>query len=143
MQTTSGVDNHDIETLGGGFAHRATCARHRVEIAGGSKTRTPAFPATTFNCAIAAGRLTSVETSSGCLPCPASHFANLPAVVVLPAPCRPSSRTTRGRFCALREAALRIAKQGQHLVAHDLDDLLRRREARELFGPSPGHEPGR
>ena len=97
----------------------------------GSCTRTAAFCATTFSCWIAAGRLTSVETSSGCRPCFASHFASLPAVVVLPAPCSPSSRMTRGRLVVGRQPAFGVAEQRHHLVADDLDDLLRRRQAAE------------
>ena len=46
---------------------------------------------TTCNCVIAAGRYTSAATSIGCLPCLRRYTANLPAVVVLPAPCKPTS----------------------------------------------------
>ena len=101
----------------------------------GSCTRTPAFCPTTFSCWIAAGRLTSVETSSGWRPCFVSHIASLPAVVVLPAPCSPSSRMTRGRLRGRLQAALGVAEQRDHLVADDLDDLLRRREAAEHVLP--------
>ena len=97
----------------------------------GSYTRTPAFWPTTFSCWMAAGRLTSVDTSSGCRPCLVSHFASLPAVVVLPAPCSPSSRTTRGRLLVGWQPAFGVAEERQHLVADDLDDLLRRRQAAE------------
>ena len=97
----------------------------------GSCTRTPACSPTTDNCWIAAGRRTSVDTSSGCRPCFVSHFASLPAVVVLPEPCRPSISMTRGRSRRRRQPALRVAEQRQHLVADDLDDLLRRRQALE------------
>ena len=62
----------------------------------GSCTRTPACLPTTYNCSIAAGRRTSVDTSSGWRPCFASQRPSLPEVVVLPDPCRPSSRMTRG-----------------------------------------------
>ena len=65
--------------------------------------------------------------------CPASPATSpsLPVVVVLPEPCRPSSRITRGRACDARQAALRVAEERQHLVADDPDDLLRRRQALE------------
>ena len=62
----------------------------------GSCTRTPACFATTDSCSIAAGRRTSVETRIGCFPCFASHRPSFPDVVVLPDPCRPSRRMTRG-----------------------------------------------
>ena len=62
----------------------------------GSCTRTPTCSASTDNCWIAAGRRTSVETSIGWRPCFCSHRASFADVVVLPEPCRPSIRTTRG-----------------------------------------------
>ena len=46
---------------------------------------------------MAAGRRTSVDTVTGCLPWRVSHIASLPEVVVLPEPWSPSSRITRGR----------------------------------------------
>ncbi|MGC4080545.1 MAG: hypothetical protein QM736_00105 [Vicinamibacterales bacterium] len=55
----------------------------------------------------------------------------MPAVVVLPAPCRPSSRMTRGLLAALGQPALRIAEEREHLVADDFHDLLRGRQALE------------
>ena len=62
-----------------------------------------------------------------------SQRPSFPAVVVLPEPWRPSSITTRGDFCVWRQPALRIAEEREHLVAHDADDVLRRREAAEHF----------
>ena len=48
------------------------------------------------SCSMAAGRRTSVETTTGWRPWRASIRASLPVVVVLPEPCRPSMRMTRG-----------------------------------------------
>ena len=112
------------------FGERALRARDRIHLAG-RVVHAHARPAcaTTVSCWIAAGRLTSVETSSGCLPCFASHFASLPAVVVLPEPCSPSSRITRGRCCVGGRPPFGVAEERQHLVADDPDDLLRRRQA--------------
>ena len=80
---------------------------------------------------MAAGRRTSVETSIGCRPCFVSHRPSFPAVVVLPEPCSPSSRMTRGCACDGGSPPGRVAEERQHLVAHDADDLLRRRQALE------------
>ncbi len=63
---------------------------------GGSCTRTPTCLPSTDNCSMAAGRRTSVDTSIGCRPCDVSHRASLADVVVLPDPCSPSIKTTRG-----------------------------------------------
>src|SRR5688572_24322807 len=71
-------------------------ARATGSIVSGWYTATPACPDTTSNCWMAAGRRTSVDTVTGCLPCLVSHRASLPVVVVLPDPWRPRSRTTRG-----------------------------------------------
>ena len=91
----------------------------------GSCTRTPACCATIASCWIAAGRRTSVETTIGWRPCFASHFASLPVVVVLPEPCSPSIKITRGRADGFLQPALRVAEQREQLIANDLDDLLR------------------
>ena len=82
---------------------------------------------------MAAGRRTSVDTSSGCRPCFVSHFPSFADVVVLPEPWSPSSMMTRGRSRGRRQAALRVAEQRQHLVAHDAHDLLVRRQAAKDF----------
>ena len=89
----------------------------------------PDLLASTDNCSIAAGRRTSVDTSIGWRPCFCSHFASFADVVVLPEPCRPSISMTRGDARRRRQAARRLAEQREHLVAHDADDLLRRRQA--------------
>ena len=66
VQTTRGVDNHDVEPavlrLGQRAGRRAPPDR---VCPAGSCTRTPACLPTTESCSIAAGRRTSVETSSG------------------------------------------------------------------------------
>ena len=62
----------------------------------GSCTRTPASLPTTFNCSMAAGRRTSVDTMMGWRPCFVSQSPSFPAVVVFPDPWRPSRRMTRG-----------------------------------------------
>ena len=56
----------------------------------------PTAFATCANCSRAAGRYTSVETTSGRCPCCTSHFASLPVVVVLPDPCKPTIIHTEG-----------------------------------------------
>ena len=84
---------------------------------------------------MAAGRRTSVDTSSGWRPCRVSHVPSFPAVVVLPEPWRPSSRITRGDFDRGLQPARRVAEQRDHLVAHDPHDLLRRREAAQHVLP--------
>ena len=119
-----------------GFGHRALRARDRIQLAGRivHPHRRPSAP-TTFSCWIAAGRLTSVETSSGCRPCFVSHFASLPAVVVLPAPCRPEQQDDARPLARRLQPAFGVAEEREHLVADDLDDLLRRREAAEHVLP--------
>ena len=64
----------------------------------GSCTRRPVCRPSTLSCSMAAGRRTSVDTSSACRPCRVSQRPSLPLVVVLPEPCRPSISTTRGRW---------------------------------------------
>ena len=77
----------------------APFARAATPVPGsGSCTRTPASRASTPNCSMAAGRRTSVDTTSACRPCRSSHLASLTVVVVFPAPCSPSSSTTCGRW---------------------------------------------
>ena len=92
---------------------------------------TPACFATTDNCSIAAGRRTSVDTSSGCRPCFASHRPSLPDVVVLPgtlqAKKKDDPRSLRGRG----KTTCGIAEEPEHLVADDADDLLGRCQALE------------
>ena len=56
---------------------------------------------TTCNWVIAAGRYTSAATSIGCLPCLRKYTASLPAVVVLPAPCKPTSMMIVGGLEAI------------------------------------------
>ncbi len=60
----------------------------------------PTALATCASCSRAAGRYTSVDTTSGRCPCSASHFANFPVVVVLPEPCKPTIIHTEGGFDA-------------------------------------------
>ena len=57
------------------------------------------------SCSTAAARWRSPATSSGWRPRAASRLASLPAVVVLPEPCRPQSRITAGRPVELELAA--------------------------------------
>ncbi len=90
----------------------------------GSCTRTPALPATTDSCSMAAGRRTSVETTSGYRPCFASIRASLPVVVVLPEPCRPSMRMTFGSGPPVVSPPLASPNSAEQLIADDLDDLL-------------------
>ena len=59
-------------------------------------TLTPACWPTVRSCSRAAGRCTSVETSSGWRSRPASQRPSLALVVVLPEPCRPAIRITVG-----------------------------------------------
>ncbi len=63
-----------------------------------------------------------------------SHAASLPAVVVLPEPCKPAIRITEGRLRGEFEAGRVFAQQRDQLVADDLDDLLGGRERGEDFG---------
>ena len=127
VQPAGGVDDDDVEAAVARFGQRARRARapDPDRPPDRARARRPAC-ATTDSCSIAAGRRTSVDTSSGCLPCFASHRPSLPDVVVLPEPCRPSSRMTRGRAVRRRQPARRVAEERQHLVAHDAHDLLRR-----------------
>ena len=53
---------------------------------------------TTCNCFIAAGLYTSHATSNGFFPCFLNKFANFPAVVVFPEPCKPTSIIIVGGF---------------------------------------------
>ncbi len=66
----------------------------------GAKTCTPARSPTICSWLTAPGRCRSQATSSGVWPCPPSHFASLPASVVLPEPCRPASMITVGGVLA-------------------------------------------
>ena len=66
----------------------------------GAKTGTPAWPPTTWSWFTAFGRWRSAATSIGVWPSFTSHFASLPASVVLPAPWRPASMMTVGGFFA-------------------------------------------
>ena len=70
---------------------------------------------------------TSVDTSSGCAPASSATSPSLPAVVVLPEPCSPSSRIDARPLASSLQPAFGVAEERQHLVADDLDDLLRRR----------------
>jgi len=65
----------------------------------------PTAFATCASCSRAAGRYTSVETTSGRCPCCESHFASFPVVVVLPDPCNPTIIHTEGG----REAKIGLA----------------------------------
>ena len=80
---------------------------------------------------MAAGRRTSVETSSGWRPCFAepprqlSGRRRLARTLQAEQQDDPRARLRRG------QAALRLAEERQHLVANDAHDLLRRRQALE------------
>ena len=63
-----------------------------------------------------------------------SHAASLPAVVVLPEPCNPAIRITRGRLRGELEARRVLAQQRNQLVAHDLDHLLGGRKRGQHLG---------
>ena len=119
-----------------GFGDGALRARDRIHLRPPDRARapTPSAP-TTFSCWMAAGRLTSVDTSSGWRPCFVSHFASLPAVVVLPAPCRPEQQDDARPLARRLEPAFGVAEERHHLVADDLDDLLRRRQAAQHVLP--------
>ncbi len=62
----------------------------------GSWTRTFTCSPRTASCLMAAGRRTSVDTMIGWRPSRVRRRASLALVVVLPEPCRPRSRMTRG-----------------------------------------------
>ncbi len=123
--STISVSNPSVFAAASAPAARATGSISSA----GSCTRTPTCSASTDNCWIAAGRRTSVETSIGWRPCFCSHRASFADVVVLPDPCSPSIKTTRGMRDRRRQSARRVAEQRQHLVAHDAHDLLCRRQA--------------
>src|SRR6202165_3177799 len=67
--------------------------------------------ASTSSCSIAAGRRTSVDTRSGRWPSRRTNRANLPAVVVLPKPCRPASTITVGADAAYVSGARSPSKR--------------------------------
>ena len=91
----------------------ATCTGSPTPLPGsGAKTGTPACPPTTCSWFTAFGRWRSAATSIGVWPSFSSHFASLPASVVLPAPWRPASMMTVGGFfanCRRRCSPPRIA----------------------------------
>ena len=89
--------------------------------------------ATIFNCSRAAGRYTSTETSSGRCPPFLNQFASLPEVVVLPEPCSPAISTTVGGCEANFTSRRVLAEDLDQFIAHNLDDLLARRQRRQHF----------
>ena len=108
MRASSTCSLPAVSTMRTSNTPRRACSRAaRAMSAGGSSTRADQYCAFTCcarrsSCSIAAGRRTSVLTSSTRL-CSRSisHRASLAAVVVLPAPCRPARSTTIGG-CARR-----------------------------------------
>ena len=60
---------------------------------------------------MAAGRRTSVDTSSGCRPCRTSHFASFAAVVVLPDALQAEQQDDARRLDVGVQPALRVAEQ--------------------------------
>ena len=95
---------------------------------GRRRARRPARPSV-LSCSMAAGRCRSQATSAGLRPCLTSRFASLPAVVVLPEPCRPQSRITVGGLAAKVSFVPGRAEQLGQLLVDDLDDLLAGRQA--------------
>src|SRR5690349_21353942 len=80
---------------------RATCTGSPTPLPhSGAKTATSACFPTTSSWSTAFGRWRSAATSNGAWPLDFSHLPNLPAAVVLPAPCRPARSTTVGGFFA-------------------------------------------
>ena len=76
---------------------------------------------------MAAGRRTSVLTSNTRLLVRSmSQRASLPAVVVLPAPCRPASSTTTGGCARSSKPAARAAHERDQLLVQDADEGLAR-----------------
>ena len=85
---------------------------------------------------MAAGRRMSVLTNNTRFLCVSmSQRASLPAVVVLPAPCRPASSTTTGG-CARSSKPVRAcaAHERDQLLVQDADERLAGREAGGDFG---------
>ena len=78
VQPAGGVDDDDVEAAVPRLGQRARRARapDPARPPDRARARPPASP-TTFSCSIAAGRRTSVDTSSGCRPCFASHSPEL------------------------------------------------------------------
>src|SRR5690606_14007337 len=70
----------------------------------GAHTGTPARSPTTWSWVTALGRWRSEATGRGVWPWSLSHFASLPARVVLPAPWRPASMMTVGGRLAKRRS---------------------------------------
>ena len=120
----------EAESLASRIAPRAISSGLSVPVPG--QHGTPTALATCASCSRAAGRYTSVETTSGRWPCAPSHFASLPVVVVLPEPCRPTiSHTDGGReensgFACLPSSI-------EQFVANDLDHLLVGRKLQQHF----------
>ena len=63
-----------------------------------------------------------------------SQRASLPAVVVLPAPCRPASSSTTGGWARSSKRAARTTHQLDQLLVQDADECLARSEAGGDFG---------
>ena len=79
------------------------------------KKSAPTCSLTVFSCMIAAGRYTSHDTvSTFFLYFSRSSFASLPAVVVLPAPCRPAIRITAGGVTARFSSAALLVVAADH-----------------------------
>ena len=127
VQAAGGVDDHHVEPEIRASAVSAPAARATGSISPAGRAPDAACFAE-HRQLLDGGRPSHVGRHQQRVPALApSHRPSFAAVVVLPEPCRPSSRMTRGR--ASRPEAARVAEEREHLVADDPDDLLRRRQA--------------
>ena len=128
MQPARGVDDDDVVADGPGLGQRALGARDRIHFAG--RVVHPHARLLRHDRQLLDRRRAPHvgRDDDRVAPCFASHFASLPVVVVLPEPCSPSIKITRGR-ALVSQPALGIAEQREQLIANDLDDLLRRIQA--------------
>ena len=141
MQTAGGIDDQRLDQA----ATRSFQRRHaqwlrdpRWRSWGRSRRRPPS--ASRSSCRMAAGRRTSVLTSMTRRRCVSlSQRASLPAVVVLPAPCRPASSTTCGGCTLSAKPAGVLAEQHYQLPMQDADERLSRRQAGGHFGAECAH----
>ena len=101
VQPAGGVEDDGVEQRLLGVGDGVAADVDRVGRRSRCRPGTPICSPSTLSCSTAAGRCKSAATSSGLRPLLAAAFrASLPAVVVLPLPCRPQSMRTVGRSLA-------------------------------------------
>ena len=125
VQPAGGVDDDGVVTDRARLGEGAQGELPRGSRAPGGGRATPACAPTVRSCSRAAGRWTSVDTSSGWRPRPFSQRPSLAVVVVFPDPCRPVIRITLGtRFDHTSGRGSAPPSDLDHLVPHQAQNGL-------------------